>query len=621
MTVGKPRPAEPLRGRPRRLVVFAIYDRDGRVDPFVTFSLEGLRPHADRILVVVNGLLQPEGRAALSAADEILVRDNSGFDIGAHRDALAHLGDAIGEFDEIVLTNDTWYGPINPWQPVLKTMNARPCHFWGLTDHARTTPNPITHRGVAPYHLQSYWIAVRREMFLSEDWVRYWRELGPLQSYNDAVLRHELRFTAHFTDRGWIAEAAFPCAERDTENPSLFEAEALVDDGCPALKRRPLFHWPPLLVSRGALGERTLAAAAAHGYPTELILRNLARTAPPGTVNADAGLVTALTGAVNAGGSVPHPRTLVSAHVEDSPDVRWILDRTASVGECDLVLTVADARSAEGLHHVIADQTDREVRIVTVPGAVSPDAAFYDGCREAMRSTQYDLVVRLAVPRDAASHPSRDATDPVGAKNTWLEVASLFDAEAGLGIVFPPVPHLGGDSFGRGWRGGKEDFASLARRVGIGVPLDDVTPLAPEGTTFVARPAALRLLVEHDWGAEGREDLDAPRLAAALARMPAYAAGEVGFYTRTVATGDYLATSLPLLEFEAEEMSATIPGEAYKKIDFLRHSGAVGSGSGRDLVRMYARLRHRWIVDVARRLADPRRVPGRWLASARSRER
>ena len=37
-----------------------------------------------------------------------------------------HVGGALAEFDEIVLTNDTWFGPVRPFGPLFERMNARP---------------------------------------------------------------------------------------------------------------------------------------------------------------------------------------------------------------------------------------------------------------------------------------------------------------------------------------------------------------------------------------------------------------------------------------------------------------------------------------------------------------
>jgi rhamnosyltransferase len=151
----------------------------------------------------------------------------------------------------------------------------------------------------------------------------------------------------------------------------------------------------------------------------------------------------------------------------------------------------------------------------------------------------------------------------------------------------------------------------VARRLGITVPLDGVSPLAPLGGMFVARPAALRLLLDSDWSYEEFEET--AELSGAVERMWSYAAGQLGFHTRTIASRAYISVSHPLLEFELDEMSSTIPGRSFEKIDFLRHSGWIGSGTAGNLLRMYLRRRHAWVVRWARRLADPSRLPARVL--------
>ena len=66
----------------RRLLIYVVYDRRGDVEGYIPYALEHLREHCDRIIVVVNGALTDGGRDALApVSDEIIVRENLGFDI------------------------------------------------------------------------------------------------------------------------------------------------------------------------------------------------------------------------------------------------------------------------------------------------------------------------------------------------------------------------------------------------------------------------------------------------------------------------------------------------------------------------------------------------------------
>ncbi len=126
-------------------------------------------------------------------------------------------------------------------------MNARAVHFWGMTDHAPEDHNPITGKGTLPYHLQSYWLAVPPGDV-------HVRSLGALLARDARFgLVHRRggaardRLHRGVRDAGYVADVAFTSDDYGCVNASLFAPRALIDDGCPVLKRRPFFHWPPFL--------------------------------------------------------------------------------------------------------------------------------------------------------------------------------------------------------------------------------------------------------------------------------------------------------------------------------------------------------------------------------------
>jgi rhamnosyltransferase len=608
----------------RRLVVYVLFDRRGEVDDYITVALAGLREHSVRVLVVVNGSLSEAGRAMLEPlADEILVRKNVGFDIWAHKDALDHIGASIADFDEVVLTNDTWFGPIQPFGPVLARMSDREVHFWGLTDHAREEPNPFTGVGVLPYHLQSFWIAVRREMFLSEAWEAYWRDLPAMPSYFDAVLKHEAIFTEHFTERGYSVDVAFPSAAYPTDHPALFNPDLLLDDGCPVVKRRPFFHYPPFLDRHAVIGRRILRHIAGFGFPMGVIWQNLARNVAPRILNADAGMLEVLPDVDVSYDPERAFRTVVVAHVTRVDALPSIVDRIAHVpSPYDVVLT-ADAALADllrdalrhGQPHGAAEVQVREV----VDDGGSDMTAFLVACSDVLHDPRYDIVVKVhtRLPEGRTVNERRyferwELDNLLGTPGFVRNALALFQREGGLGMVFPPTIHVGYGNMGGAWEGLREAAVWVNDRMAVNVPMDGASPLAPLGGMFIARPDALRLMVEHDWKLSGSPHSMPPVDVARLQeRLFVGAAGERGYHVRTILNAEHAGISHNSLEYKIDQLASTTPGYPVEQIQFLHSMGNVHRGRAVDYALMYLRRNRprtvRLLRPVGRVIAGVRR--------------
>lgn len=590
----------------RRLVVYVVYDRRGDVDRYIPIALSGLREHAAHVLVVVNGTLTPEGRARLEpVADEILVRENEGFDIWAHKEALDLLGPRLAEYDEILLTNDTWFGPVRPYRAVFDRMDARATHFWGMTDHAREEPNPFTLEGVLPYHLQSFWIAVRREMFLSEAWSQYWRDLPQMPGYFDAVLQHEAIFTERFADRGFVHDVAFPSADYPTDHPALFNPELLLADGCPLIKRRPLFHYPPFLDRHAVIGRHVLHTVAQYGFPMEVVWENLARNVSPKTLNADAGMLEVLSGTGTEYDGDRQLRVVVIAHVSEPQHVDPLMERLVNIDPSfDVVFTAADAGTAA----VIEQQADRifpvaqrwEVRTVADPAGADMSAFFVD-CADVLLGNDHDVVVKVHTRRLNASSANAERyftrylwDNVLGSPESVRSALALFQREAGLGLVFPPVVHVGFAMMGDAWGPYRREAEKLSKELGIRVPLDGASPLAPLGGMWIARREALSIFAGVGWkhadyrgGRGGWSDL-----AAIQERLLVHAVAERGHHARTVITPEHASISHNSLEYKFDQLASTTPGYPIEQIQFLHRAGHIGRGNAASFARMYVRMNH-----------------------------
>ena len=585
--------SRPLSTDVKRVIFYLYYDPRGIVDEYIPYKLKRLRKHADHIVVICNGAPNAEGKARLeTVADEVWERENIGFDVEGYKWAIEKFGARVSEYDELILMNYTWFGPVGDFAPLFERMDAADADFWGMTDHTEVTPNPITLKGTMPRHIQSHWIAVRKPVFESEAWAEYWRDMPPIRSYSDSILNHESRFTGHFERLGFVSEVAFPHQNYPgTLHPAFERAQQLLEDGCPVLKRRPFFHDPLYLDREGVIGRWLIDTAEAKGYPTELILTNMSRHAAPRILNTAASMLEILP--EQAVGYDPEKpfRILAAVHIfyEDLTDE--LLDRLESLpSSYDLVATTTDEKKAEFIRERIAARSDsrlgaHEVRVL--PSNRGRDlSAFFIATRDKLTSGEYDLVVKVhskkTVQQGAAVgtlFKRQQLDNLLGSTGYTANVIGMFQKEPGLGAVYPPTVHIGFPTLGGAWFTNKEPTKELMERIGVSVPLDEVSPLSPLGAMWIARPDAMRLLfeVEYDYSDYSPEsDHSDGSLAHVQERIIPYAAGELGYHVRTVATAEYAAISHTFLEYKLDQLSRPVQGYAIDEIpEIMEWAGVV----------------------------------------------
>lgn len=591
----------------KRVLFYLLHDARGYVEDYIVHKLDALRPHADHIFVIVNGDLTDDARQRLApVADTVWQRENVGFDVWGYKEALEEFGQRkLAEYDELVFLNYTWFGPVRPFAPVFERMNASSADFWGMTDHPEQAPDPSTGKSALHRHLQSHWIAVRRRMFLSQTWSQYWRDMPKIKSYSESILNHEAKFTNHFEAAGFYSAVAFPSEDYPTENPAIFNADLLLADGCPILKRRQFFHYPPFLDRHAVIGRWTLKTAEEYGYPTWMILRDLARNAAPHTLNADLAMLEVLPDVKSTPGGETPIRIAVIAHVDHLEPARSLLRRVVMFpSPFDLYVTTTKPEWVSEIESIVG-ATDPgkmeayEIRVIPVPGG-NHMSAFFVGCRDVLSAGAYDLVAKVRTmsssrrSSNADRYLARQQLESVMSSPGYVaNLLALFEREVGLGVVFPPMAHIGSDLMGRGWGVDGGQAVKLLTSLRIRVPADDVSPLVPLGGMWVARPEALRLIAGVHWTygdyAKGGSGKDG-RLGHAQQLIVAHAAGELGYHSRTVLNESHASISHTSLEYKLDQLLSTTSGYPIEQIQFLQRAGWMGRAGLPALSRMYLRL-------------------------------
>lgn len=109
----------------KRICIYVTYDPDNIADSYIGCLLSELRKSVDYLIVVCNYEYILSGVENIQPyADKIYYRSNMGFDAGAYKGALcSYIGwDEIGSYDELLMINDSFYGPLYPFESVFYAM-------------------------------------------------------------------------------------------------------------------------------------------------------------------------------------------------------------------------------------------------------------------------------------------------------------------------------------------------------------------------------------------------------------------------------------------------------------------------------------------------------------------
>lgn len=175
----------------RRLAVVAHFDVRGDVAPHVIRQLRMISNSFDHVIVASTSALSQAARETLAAHAQLIERPNVGQDFASWHEAL-ELSDFGSNFDEVLLTNDSYVSVIEDLEPVLSTMRDRPVEAWGLTKTWRHGE-----------HIQSYFVHATRPVVTSNTWRDFWENFQPAANRTAAIMSQEIGLSARLRRAGF----------------------------------------------------------------------------------------------------------------------------------------------------------------------------------------------------------------------------------------------------------------------------------------------------------------------------------------------------------------------------------------------------------------------------------
>ncbi len=254
--------------------LFAHYDPSGRIAPHVIRYLAHLAECGFLVHIACSGMsrLSPGDAAALRQAGAVPhLRPNGGLDFGAWQDLLraGYAADA----EEVLLANDSVFGPLADLRPRFASMRARGLDAWSMV---------ASEQGV--WHLQSWFVCLTGAALARPAVRRVLEQPFAAMTKPEIVLHGEFGLSAAFRAEGLACGAVFAERRRNRlrwlwpTNPMHMDWASMIErEGVPFLKAELLRDNPMRIFWADRWPE---VVRRASNYPIDLISRHLGSSTP-----------------------------------------------------------------------------------------------------------------------------------------------------------------------------------------------------------------------------------------------------------------------------------------------------------------------------------------------------
>lgn len=177
----------------KRLAVFSHFDHQNIVDDYVIYYLDALVKIGFDIVFVSNSFITSKDENRVGGfCKKVIVRENTGYDFYCYKIGVLLSGLEVDNYDQILICNDSVYGPVFDLSLVFNIMDSKQVDMWGITSSTQVSK-----------HLQSYFIVFNKTIIKSGCLQEYFNGVKLLSNKKDIILKYEIGLTKYFFDKGF----------------------------------------------------------------------------------------------------------------------------------------------------------------------------------------------------------------------------------------------------------------------------------------------------------------------------------------------------------------------------------------------------------------------------------
>ncbi len=540
------------------------------------YALQELQAVADNVLVVTGPTPNACTAEVLAQApsDHITATQHEMISpLDGYLQGLSELRDHLDELDRIILTGAHVFGPIGGFDPRINQMGiGTGRQAFSAYPHNAAQDNSLNTRCDLAQLPSLDFVVFSGDLVQEAGFWNLWDNL-PKKDANHALREAELALATYLDEQSVPVHYALPEGILQSIEPRYFEVDKLIKYSAPCFPASVFFLDPVLhdlnaIDLRAALDDLRETAPELYAH----VIRFATRLVPSRDFNTIADQYEILSD------HSPHNEktewdfgtvaVFIHAYYAEMMDEFWELIQQIPV-KSHLFLTTASEENRVQIETYLSEkglpQGSFLVRVVEQNRGRDMSSLFIT-FRDVILSDTYKVALRLhskrtpqVAPQVGQSFKSYLFDNLVHNPSYVRNLLDMMEAEPDIGLVIPPVIHIGFATLGHSWFNNKKSLRKIADDLDLDVPLDADTPVAPYGTMYWFRTQALYKMFAWEWKWEDYNPephhIDGG-LAHIQERLIGYCAQDAGYRTVSVMTPRHAGRNYAKLEYKKQLLAS-----------------------------------------------------------------
>ena len=564
----------------KRLGIFLFNNQNGIVDEYIQFLLDDIAPNLSHLCVIVNDNKLDVENTFEKYTNDIFV--NSGqYNINIWKEVIVnHFGfDYLVEFDEIILFDDSFFGPIYSFKEIFDNIEDIDLDLWTILSNG-------VDDGLNAFDFQ--FIAFRKNLIQSEDFREFWLNID-VNAFKDR--NNENYLIDNFSKLGfkWKNYShAINNLEVDEREQffAIFDIyNYIIDYKLPLINIKPftlpkkiqLYYHNGLdlsLTMKYLNYETDYDASLIYKYlltildPNALVnLLNLKEIIPIENLNAD----------YKSDKSI-----VVIAHLYYDDILDYDFKFLSNIPDyIDIIITTDNIDKKSLIEENYLSKLENNSKVILVSSRGRDMSGLFVGCKDEIRNYDYFCYVhdKKSSYNDyyVTGNSFRDIIweNMLASEDYINSIIKSFDDNESLGLIVPPrVYHSTYFTafYHNYWLGNVDEIYKLFDKMNIDAEINSKELPLPIGNCFWAKFDALKPLFDLDWDYEDFPPEPLPHdgtVSHALERIYAHVAASHGYFTEIAMTDYYGSNDITNYPYMLSEVSMVIQNRFDKKLKFF----------------------------------------------------